>query len=330
MDDDEFINLQDERHRRAEQDRLFDAYLQAQDDLEALQAPQPGETYREKQDRLQRVEEAEKAIRQIETDLLAVQQPIALQPILPLLAGPPSWRTLLSAYAGAQAEAAEGTAAIIAAAAGQVIIDLNAAPRAEPPRVVAMQLLDHHVARGEPLPPIVLEAVGMAMRIDARLVTAQARRTAVLRGDEAGRSSSEIAAELGISARAVRLLRQRSAQEGVEILAHLAGSQGSALRAMRADVAQALGLLDADGRWRPRVMEAVRHGLRDIDGFREAARVEARRRARGWATDDAKAVARALAMDVRKVRRWMDRPSWQFAVMAVGYWLRQGRNADAG
>src|SRR5690606_25033708 len=111
---------------------------------------------------------------------------------------------------------------------------------------------DHHVARGERLPDSALKLLARAMRTDHRSVTALLRRAVILRADEAGLGTKDIAAELGISTRAVRLLRNRPVSEDAALFAAVA--EGKDLRALRPAVAAALGLLGEDGRWRPQVI----------------------------------------------------------------------------
>lgn len=330
-----------DRHQREDEEaaRLLDLWGRVAAELLAARVePEGGETYHQKSEREQRAQDAEEYLREIDARLAGLHLPVAgidydeqppqlVSPDLPLLPGPPSWRTSLISYYGPEAERAEREQAdaIIARAAHDALEAFEANPRAEPPRITAMQIYDHHVARGEPLPDLALEVLCRAMRIDARSVAAHARRAAILRGDEAGRTDAEIAAELGITDRAVRLLRKRPSPPDVALYAAVAA--GTGLRALRPAVARTLGLLGGDGRWRRQVSETIRGGIRERDAFLRAARIEAATRVKnvrlGEPVLSAATLASATGEDVRKIQRWMARPAWGDAVRSQAIWLRR-------
>lgn len=214
-------------------------------------------------DELARLQEALKALSYADPDA----QPITHTPRvprLPLLPGPPSWRTSLVSHHGVEAEKRLRAEAkmrrfpedeALARAIEKALSDLTANPRAEPPRVVAMQVLDHHVARGERLPSLALELLARAMRIDPRSVVAAQRREKIAAAGVAGIGTKEIATELGVDPRTVRARRNDQTPEDAALLAAVA--EGKDLRALRPAVAAALGLLDEDGRWRPQVIREL-------------------------------------------------------------------------
>jgi len=224
--------------------------------------------------------------------------------------------------------------AALARAIEKALSDLTANPRAEPPRLTAMQIYDHHVARDERLPDHGLELLARAMRIDPRSVVTAQRRARIAAADEAGLSTKEIATELRIGPRAVRARRNDQTPEDAALFDAVA--VGKDLRALRPAVAAALGLLGEDGRWRPQVIreltslperveprltgytvhqlpidddpntadvEAVwqdrtipsNGGILEPNLMREAARIEAQRRWDGQPENDAKQVALAVA-----------------------------------
>lgn len=319
----------EDRHPNdAEAERLLGLLADAMRERAAAMEVPEGETYAQRADREQRARIARAEIDRIEQALndLSFADPDA-QPITrstkkpgpppgPLLPGPPSWRTSVSSYHGAEAEEVERARAdaIIEAAARDALIALEA--KVEPPKIVAMQVYDHHVARGERLPDHALELLARAMRIDPRSVTALQRRAAILRADEARRSTKEIANELGIDPRSVRLLRNRPVPDDVALFAAVA--EGKDLGALRPAVAAVLGLLGKDGYWRTDVLAAIHVGTRNPDLAREAARVEAGRRKAGKERNNAKLIARAMRIDPRWVERWIARSDWEMAVTAAG------------
>lgn len=235
------------------------------------------------------------------------------EPHLPLLAGPPLWRTLF-AYPSDED---------IDAAAQDALAVLKQRPKAEPPRITAMQIYDHHVARGDStLPPLRLELLGRAMHINERHIAGMQRRAAALRGIKAGKTQQEIATEVGYSdARSVRDARDRPVPDDVALFAKVA--EGTDLRTLRPAVAAALGLLEKD-QWRTDVLAAIHSGVRKTDTFRATAREEAKRRWNGNVANDAKHIARAVeGTDARQVRRWIAHPEWEEAVNDSLTWLRR-------
>lgn len=333
-----------DQHLDDEEARLLADLALAWRDLNASQATPPGETYSQRLDREQRARNAcaeiDRLQQALDASLASYVDPDATDPrdrdrtppILPLLPGPPSWRTSVLSYHGAAAEEVDRARAdaIIEAAARDALAVLQDRPRAEPPRVVAMQVLDHFVARDEvTLPPYGLDLLARAMRIDPRQIEALQRRAAIARGEAAGRSQKAIAENLGISTRAVRLLRDRSVPPDVATYAAIL--EGHDIRALRPQVASALGLIDADtGRWRATVLDTIRGGgagARIPGRVREAARVEARRRQSGLQPNDAKRLAMAMGIGVSTVERIIARPNWELNVVGEAIWLRGGLRA---
>jgi len=252
---------------------------------------------------------------------------------IPLLPGPPSWRTSLWSWHGAEAEQADRAKAdaIIAKAVEDALAALDANSRAEPPRITALQVLDHYLARGEPLPPRALTLLSRTLRIDPRSIDAWHRRIAIRRADEAGRHTDKaIAAELGISDRAVRALRQPVENSDALLLygaVAAAAERGQPPhRDVRDSIVRLLELLGPDGHWRADVVAAIHNGDRDPDLVREAARVEAKRRRDGKAENDAKQVAKLIRADHRKVQRRMERPDWEDAVLGPATWSTRREN----
>lgn len=236
--------------------------------------------------------------------------------LLPLLPGPPSWRTSVASFYGEADERfeRERADALIALAVQDALsahaaLSGNSSAR-QPTRRLAMQLYDHHVARGEnDLPPHNLELLARAMRVDPRQIKAQERQSAVTIGIAAGKTQRQIAAELGLSERRILDLRKRAARQTEVLHRHASGEsdieiatameikenevyvlratalyaalvEGGDLRSHRADVAAALGLVGADGRWLPPVLAAVRGGVVEAELMREAACVDAKERLR--------------------------------------------------
>lgn len=251
---------------------------------------------------------------------------------LPLLPGPPSWRTSLLSYHGAEAEAAERARAdaIIKAAARDALAVLRDRLRAEGPRITAMQIFDHHVARDEvTLPPYALELFARAVPIDPREIEALEHRAVIARGEAEDRSQKAIAKELGITRRAVGKLRDRPPSANAALYAAVAA--GGNLRVLRPQVAAALGLIDTDtGCWRTTVLETIRGGgagARTPGRVREAARVEAQRRQSGLQPNDAKRLSIAFGIGVATVRRMIARADWERVVAGEAIWLRGGLRA---
>lgn len=205
--------------------------------------------------------------------------------LLPLLPGPPSWRTSVASFYGEaderfERERADALIALVVqdALASHAALSGNSSAR-QPTRRLAMQLYDHHVARGENnLPPHALELLARAMRVDPRQIRAHEHRAAIARGTAEGRSQKEIAADRGITPREIRRLRSRPVTPRVAL--HAAIAEGADLRAHRPDVAAALGLVGDDGRWLPPVLAAVRGGVVEAELMREAACVDAKERLR--------------------------------------------------
>lgn len=160
--------------------------------------------------------------------------------------------------------------------ARELLSVLGAHPRARPPRAVVLMLLDYH--RDEGIPETVMEALAIAMEV-ADYGRAQLRRALLRRGREAGRTVKEVAAEQGIDPRSARSrpapkTRPRNADLFDRVLAH--GLANGA----RLAVAQALGLVGEDGRWRTRVLNDARRFWRSDVLFAEAAKAEGATRAR--------------------------------------------------
>lgn len=321
----------------AEFERLLALHADARRAYTAALGAPVDETYAQRADREQRVRIACAEMDRIERALNDLSfadpdaQPITrvpYEPHLPLLPGPPSWRTSLTSFYGAGVEQVDRVEsdAIIASAVDEARAALTANPRAEPPRLLAMQVYDHHVARGERLSDHALELLARAMRIDQRSVVAAQRRARIAAAGEAGLGTKEIAAELGVDPRTVRLLRNSQTPEDAAL--YTAVAEGKDLRALRPAVAAALDLLAKDGRWRTDVLAAIHAGTRNADLIWKAARVEAGRRKAGKEPNNAKLIAstmwiaHAMRIDPRWVERWIARPDWEMAVTVEAVWLR--------
>jgi hypothetical protein len=274
---------------------------------------------------------------------------VPIEPDFPLLAGPPSWRT--SSYvarpAGSKNTPTENTPPENAARAraddviAQAVEDAHAAfdanPRDTRPCVVALQVLDHYLVRGEVLPARPLELLRRTLRLDAKSIVAAKRRARIAAADEAGTGTKAIAAEEGISERAVRALRQPVEQS--DALVHLMALEHHPPRRSARD--EIVKLLDLPGRT---VTEVTHDGFRHPARVRDAARTEARRRVvekrkrkaanpdavnpdawDGTNHNDAKAIARAAKEDHRDVTAWTQHPGWEDAVVSEGFWLHGPR-----
>jgi len=328
----------------AEFERLLALHAAARRDYAAANIiPPEGETFNRRREREQRVRIACAEMNRIEQALNDLSfadpdaQPIShtpIEPYLPLLPGPPSWRTSSVTYDGADAEMRlcadakmrrfpEDDALVRAVEEALVTLARKPVPPLKP-RIVAMQIYDHHVARGECLPDHALKLLARAMPIDPRQIEALERRDVIARGEAEGRSQKTIAADLGISTRAVHLLRNRPVPDDVALFAAVA--EGKDLRALRPAVAAALDLLKK-GRWRTDVLAAIHGGTRNPDLVREAARVEAGRRKAGKEPNNAKLIARAMRVDPRWVERWIARSDWETAVTVEAVWLRGWRGS---
>jgi hypothetical protein len=237
-----------------------------------------------------------------------IPKPIPTEPDFPLLAGPPSWRT------GFRDAAVD----IVAQAIEDAHAALDANPRDTRPCVVAIRVLDHYLVRGEVLPARPLELLRRALRLDAKSIVAAQRRARIDAADEVGKGTKAIAAEEGISERAVRALRQPVKQS--DALVYLMSLQDQPPRRSTRDAIARLLRLPA------RIVTEVTHdGLRHPDRVRGAAKAEARRRVAGKDRNDAKAIARAVKEDHRDVAAWTQHPGWEGAVVSEGFWLRGPR-----
>jgi hypothetical protein len=241
-------------------------------------------------------------------------EPIILD--LPLLPGPPSWRTGFR-------DAADDLV-------GQAIEDAHAAldanARATGPRIAMMQVLDHHLARGEPLPSRTLELLRRVLRLDRRSITAAKRRARIRQGEE---SPVALAAEWGITRQAVEQLRDEPAQESDALVTYLAVEHAAEQtqpprRSTRDAVARLLGLLNSNGKWRRKVVQTLYAGLQQPERVHDAALAEAKRRADGRAKNNADAVAEDIGLDARTVERWMTRSEWEMAMLGQAVGLRGG------
>jgi len=333
----------------AEFERLL-AYIGA-----ALRVPE-GETYAQRTERQERLRALFDALWRLQYpgwDNPAAPPPeplpapnwIVCDP--PLVATPPAWRTSLTSYDGPEAERADRAEAdaIIARAIEDAHAALDANKRAEPPRRVALQILDHHLVRGVPLFPRALELVGRALRIDPKRITAALRRARIREGEV---GTEALAAEWGISRQAVEQLRDKQVDEPETLMLfldlHRSTEQGQPpRRSTRDDIARLLAQHGKPGRW--------------PDETRRAARVEAQRRAKAKRrardiireagnqnADDAvakaetlclmvrnrvDAVAKVIRADPRKVERWMARDDWEWAVLLEAVEVRGDPRPDA-
>ncbi|CAM5377276.1 hypothetical protein ATER59S_01676 [Aquamicrobium terrae] len=184
------------------------------------------------------------------------------------------------------------------ASAAQAVID----GRAGHPALDVMRCIDHYLVRAQPLPSIVLDALAKVLRI-TRTVAAQMREVEMRRAWEAGERTAETTSRNARRVRSKPPLRswpnRAAALEAVRTItaaAPMGKQQHVALHAVlrwfsehgqpldlatRRAVAEALGLLDAEGQWREQVVVAVVHdGLRRPDLFAKAVEVEARARLR--------------------------------------------------
>ncbi|RIK86613.1 MAG: hypothetical protein DCC69_06625 [Hyphomicrobiales bacterium] len=307
----------------AEFERLL-AYIGA-----ALRVPE-GETYAQRTERQERLRALFDALWRLQYpgwDNPAAPPPeplpapnwIVCDP--PLVATPPAWRTSLVSVHGSEAERADRSKAdaIIARAIEDAHADLDRSKRAEGPRRIALQVLDHHLVRGEPLPRRALELIGRALHIDPDSIITEKRRAFVRQAKATGRTSTEIASELDISRQAVDQLFDPYEPPNKVVfylaLEHTTEQGKPPRRDTRDEIARLLGQHSKVGRW--------------PDEIAKAARVEAGRRAKGLAEDNDDAVAKALGhKDPRKVRRWMKRRDWLLAVTVEAFRLRGGLHSD--
>lgn len=173
--------------------------------------------------------------------------------------------------------------------------------RAGHPTLEVMQCIDHCLVNAQPLPPLVLDALANVLRI-GRTVAAQMREVEMRRAWEAGERTAETTSRnarrvrskpplrswpnLAAAIEAVRTITAapRSKQQHVALHAVLRwfSEHGQPLDlVVRRAVAEALGLLDAEGQWREQAVIAVVHeGLRRPDLFARAVEIEARSRLR--------------------------------------------------
>lgn len=255
-------------------------------------------------------------------------KPTRTPPEIPLVPGRPCWGT---SFRDANEE-------LVAAAVEDAHRAFDANKRAEPPRITALQVLDHYLARGEPLPPRALKLLGRALRINPRSVEAWHRWTLIRAADSAGRTTQDIVAELGISEEAVRALRKPRKKTAALVLFAAVETATAAgeppLRSTRDAIARQLKIVDGNGRLRRKVIETLHGGIRQPGKVREAAKAEARRRlgrrpnGKEHPRNDANALARLVGQDARDVAEWTRREWWETLVYCEEYWLREERRAE--